>query len=646
MQPPATGPLYTYVQAVNQVMRLLPIRDEEPFHGLSGQFLFVGYIGHANQLSPIYWPEEYLGLTHPPHEIIRHVGFLLAAHDNTRSSIYEIENRGSTFLNDCKTDYCAPNSHGGISPIWSCSVHPATYPHGYPPPALPLPVDILAWQTSFPPPLLSSQPGFSQMTLNQLLDFGYEPKYEPTMMELTSIFDYLPVPTLPDDNPELTSIKTQSSSEVAPPHPDLPWRCTARSDPLDKGQKLLLRGVLAASPWGRSIKLAKYLFIGHLLVGAPTNPFLFPKAVSRQLITTSFLGALRYYQKTYEELSSELPTIVNDDGSQTVLGWSYLRNRFVDFYIDITSEIRKVMQGSTSPLVGFAVNEEMKMQKILALINALNSGDQQLVQNAICDLIQTQAFKEALWVALLLAYLYPDAIQTWTGYLRKGVIGVLTTLMYQAFTLQIPSDSTNLKAPELHPRIMAALDDMYDYPDRFASFFQVVRELPSLHPVPYDAAYYVEYMFGVVACCITHTSITRLDVAKCTMQVNATTIKVLTSGLATCIREEGARDIETVKTPWKNMKHDLRPAKAKRLSGKQEIEALEHAGMEFVDASEDVDTYIHGVRGTAHYESSGSVLLLLVFSEEQGMKAALEKTSIEMANSNNVLSYPMTGANS
>jgi hypothetical protein len=52
--------------------------------------------------------------------------------------------------------------------------------------------------------------------------------------------------------------------------------------------------------------------------------------------------------------------------------------------------------------------------------------------------------------------------------------------MYQAFTLQIPSDSTNLKAPELHPRVMAALDDMYMYPERFVSFFQVARELPSL----------------------------------------------------------------------------------------------------------------------------------------------------------------------
>lgn len=55
-----------------------------------------------------------------------------------------------------------------------------------------------------------------------------------------------------------------------------------------------------------------------------------------------------------------------------------------------------------------------------------------------------------------------------------------------------------------------------------------------------------------------------------------------------------------------------------------------------VNASEDVDIYIHGVRGTAHCESFGSDLLLLVPSEEQGMKIAIEKTNIKMANSNNV----------
>ncbi|KAG0698885.1 hypothetical protein DFH29DRAFT_877670 [Suillus ampliporus] len=211
----------------------------------------------------------------------------------------------------------------------------------------------------------------------------------------------------------------------------------------------------------------------HFLVGTPVNPFFVPAVVSRQLIMTSFLRALRFNQKTHDELSSKPLTIMNDDGSETVVGWSYLHNHFLDFHNDVTSELRKITQSSTSPLAGFAVNKDQKMGKIFYLIVAFNSADQQ------------QAFMEVLWAALLrpvtklaegnarLADLYPDAIQTWTDYLRKGI-------MYQAFTLQIPSDSANLKVPELYPSIMAALDAMYMDPDHFTAFFQVACELPSL----------------------------------------------------------------------------------------------------------------------------------------------------------------------
>lgn len=57
------------------------------------------------------------------------------------------------------------------------------------------------------------------------------------------------------------------------------------------------------------------------------------------------------------------------------------------------------------------------------------------------ELVTTQAFREVLWAALFrpiveivegnarLADLYPDAVQSWTGYLQKGVVGVLSTLV-------------------------------------------------------------------------------------------------------------------------------------------------------------------------------------------------------------------------
>lgn len=149
--------------------------------------------------------------------------------------------------------------------------------------------------------------------LHQSLEFAYEP----TLIELTSVFDHLTAPTLPDeDNSENTGlINPQSFSDAQPPHTDLPWRHTTRGDPLDKTQKLVLKGLLAASQWGRSIKLAKYLFVGHFLVGTFDNPFFVPAATLRQLTTTSFIRALRYNQTTYKQLSSEpceyLPLILN-----------------------------------------------------------------------------------------------------------------------------------------------------------------------------------------------------------------------------------------------------------------------------------------------------------------------------------------------
>ena len=50
-----------------------------------------------------------------------------------------------------------------------------------------------------------------------------------------------------------------------------------------------------------------------------------------------------------------------------------------------------------------------------------------------------------------------------------------------------------------------------------------------------------------------------------------------------------------------------------------------------VDAPEDAETYIHRVGRTARYESAGKALLFLAPSEEEGMKAALAKKSIEVA---------------
>ncbi|KNC96181.1 uncharacterized protein SPPG_08336 [Spizellomyces punctatus DAOM BR117] len=63
-------------------------------------------------------------------------------------------------------------------------------------------------------------------------------------------------------------------------------------------------------------------------------------------------------------------------------------------------------------------------------------------------------------------------------------------------------------------------------------------------PVPHDTNYYLKCMLGgVLACGLTHTAITPLDVTKCNMQVNPAKYKGLISGLRTIVAEEGARAV-------------------------------------------------------------------------------------------------------
>ncbi|KAI8826069.1 mitochondrial carrier protein [Fimicolochytrium jonesii] len=62
--------------------------------------------------------------------------------------------------------------------------------------------------------------------------------------------------------------------------------------------------------------------------------------------------------------------------------------------------------------------------------------------------------------------------------------------------------------------------------------------------VPHDASYYSKCLLGgVLACGLTHTAITPMDVTKCNMQVNPAKYRGLISGLRTIIAEEGAAAI-------------------------------------------------------------------------------------------------------
>lgn len=65
-----------------------------------------------------------------------------------------------------------------------------------------------------------------------------------------------------------------------------------------------------------------------------------------------------------------------------------------------------------------------------------------------------------------------------------------------------------------------------------------------LGPVPHDASYYAKSLLaGAIACGITHSAITPLDVAKCNMQVNPSKYKGLVPTLRLLAAEEGSKGL-------------------------------------------------------------------------------------------------------
>lgn len=57
--------------------------------------------------------------------------------------------------------------------------------------------------------------------------------------------------------------------------------------------------------------------------------------------------------------------------------------------------------------------------------------------------------------------------------------------MYQAFTHGVNVQAQYLKAPQLHPRVLAACNGMYTCPEQFPSFSEAIKQLPSLRSVSF-----------------------------------------------------------------------------------------------------------------------------------------------------------------
>ncbi|KAG2092955.1 uncharacterized protein F5147DRAFT_657564 [Suillus discolor] len=362
---------------MSEVMQLVPLQIDEvhyqpsvltlidrcfqPFQGLSGQFSFLGYVMHAYHLSPTYMS---LGL--------KNVAVLqMGSYDKWDCWASQMTlHGGAAILENTRTPYCGASTQMKLVPMWMLhELHdfqfsPAMFPYGFPPPIKPS--EEFPWQhsgqitrQSLPEPL------FHNTLLYLLLDFDYDP----------SIFDVTTASTFSGAlTPALEEEGDGSSNAVILPvghsfdgtqpfHKDLHWRQIVREDPLDSHQRTTYKNWLAQSPWGRPYKLARYLYIGYLLVGLPANPFNIPSEVSRQLITTCFLKALVFDNQTYESLSNEKLRIDDRAGKEILIDWLYIRNRLVDCHNDFTSELCKVARGSMNVTDGFVAYKNQRKQK-------------------------------------------------------------------------------------------------------------------------------------------------------------------------------------------------------------------------------------------------------------------------------------------
>lgn len=211
------------------------------------------------------------------------------------------------------------------------------FPNGFLPPVPLISIGIPTWDAF--DPFTQQSLSFSDMLLTLSMDFDNDCTVDLTV---TSTADDMFESALDNNDSSLFSnMITTDGADL--PHEELHWKLMLRDDSLDWNQKKSLKLTLLTSPWGHPIKLAKYLYVGHILIGTPTNPFSMREAECRHLITTSLLKALHLDLKTYKEIH-EIPcecpslttevinlqwsvTVVNSLRSETRIYWSQLRTR-------------------------------------------------------------------------------------------------------------------------------------------------------------------------------------------------------------------------------------------------------------------------------------------------------------------------------
>ncbi|KAG2360988.1 hypothetical protein BDR07DRAFT_1377553 [Suillus spraguei] len=138
-------------------------------------------------------------------------------------------------------------------------------------------------------------------------------------------------------------------------------------------------------------------------------------------------------------------SVVINTGQTEVIGWQIL-----GWFKHITSELRKVIKGTMTPITNFCdATESGRKEEITRLVKLFNSEHRLNVQTVISEVVVEQAFAELLWSSMFipiggladgirsvrLADFFPEDICTSTRCLAQDIICNLMILLYQTMLL-------------------------------------------------------------------------------------------------------------------------------------------------------------------------------------------------------------------
>ncbi|KAG2108984.1 uncharacterized protein F5147DRAFT_652562 [Suillus discolor] len=231
---------------------------------------------------------------------------------------------------------------------------------------------------------------------------------------------------------------------------------------LHKDYRMLIYHSLKKTNWGRPMLLTRSLYLGCFWVGLE-NPFEISERLACKIITNSLLTAIDIDETTLQDLIDKPLILESPKGHFTAVGWDVLcRTSLLSI---VSSSLR--FSGES------IMEQNAKADHFLGLLCSANVDRELLFACLFQPIIGLAKDNHIRRVADL----FPEEVRDQRG-LRQGVVGTLLTIIYHTFLCWRSTNSQGQKLSRAYDIIMFALTDMYDNPELYPEFQEVVKALP------------------------------------------------------------------------------------------------------------------------------------------------------------------------